>query len=196
MASARDNRFFLVCTVAGCNLLTPPPSVKYLSSLAPGAIRNAKPANVRLAINLPKGVQLVDLRAKVTDVSGATNPGRIRGALSFQVVSASNALAPAPTAALAGGVWSYYKLDAEGQKEFRKIQSYADKHPPGKERTTIMVDLSYKLKLANCDLEGAVPLVAAIMLSPKRGYVVALSRKETVSELAAPENTICTADAD
>ncbi|MDN5864612.1 MAG: hypothetical protein L0I62_05285 [Gammaproteobacteria bacterium] len=183
--------FLLAIAVSGCSLLSPPPSIEYLKSLPPDAIQKAHPANIRLAIKLPKGVQLIDLQAKVTDVSGAKNPDSIRGTLSFQIVPDSQALAPPPISVPAKGVWTYYKLDAQGRKEFSKIQAYAKTHPPGKIQTTITVHLSNKLKLTDCNYEGKMRLVAAIMLDPQRGYAVVLNRMETVSELAPPEKTIC-----
>ncbi|MGH8128796.1 MAG: hypothetical protein ACRETC_10660 [Gammaproteobacteria bacterium] len=178
--------FCLVLVATGCTIV-PPASIQYLESLPKGALQQAKPQNVRVAVNLPQGVRITNL---VADVTGEAKNDKVMASLPFEVVPKSDALSVTP--ADSSGQWTYYALTQTGISGFEKIQAFASRHPMGSEPVTITVKIHNKLSLENCKRKGEVPLKAAILLDPERGYVGVWNEKVSLSDLASPENWVCT----
>ncbi|MGH8224999.1 MAG: hypothetical protein ACRER1_02435 [Gammaproteobacteria bacterium] len=183
----------------GCSIV-PPASIQYLESLPQGALQTAQPGNVRVAMNLPSDVRVTHFTVPIFLQSKNDN---VDVRLQFVPVSNVEALAAPPTGAK--GVWIYYKLTSAGLEEFKKIQAFLVRHPVPKGPPTVSISFSqdssvqtrslgrmhFEVALARCDTKGKVPLVAAILLDSKRGYVVVWDRAVALSSLAKPEDRIC-----
>jgi len=179
---------FSMLWVTGCSII-PPASIRYLESLPKGALQQANPQDVRVAINLPKGVRMTNL---VADITGEAQNDKVAARLPFHAVPKVEALSSASTGG--SGNWIYYALTKEGINGFKKIQVFVSRHPLGSGPTTITVKTHNKLNLANCNRERKVPLLAAILLDPNHGYVVIWNGKESLSDLASPQDRICTSN--
>jgi pimeloyl-ACP methyl ester carboxylesterase/uncharacterized protein YceK len=203
----------------GCLSAPPPKTVRYdvtnvstalsagaqaLKSVNSRAFLNANPANIRLAVRLPQGIQ-VEAGQVTFKFVNVTNPVKPIVTVEYHAVPDNQALAPPPASAIVAkaassppaplatnGEWTYYKLNAEGQRKFRKLQAYLRPREQG------FVPLTFqgtKVKLAQCGaLSGKIPHIIAMMTAVKYGYVVLVHNSVNASNMKTDAHVTCSGD--
>jgi hypothetical protein len=195
--------FLVVAGLSGCtgllSLFSPVPAagIKYLKSLPHGAFQDAAPRNVRVAINLPAGVVIKKPVMEVSgekQAAGAAQPAQVNARVALHEVPRSDA-SPA-TLTGGSGKWTYYALTPQSRSEFRKLQAFVPRMGPkgtnkNAPKMTLTINLHNQARLTNCKRKGSAPMKVAILLDPKRGYVIVWDHSVSLSKLAAAKDRLC-----
>lgn len=193
----------LLAGLTGCtglmSLFSPVPAagIKYLKSLPQGTFQDARPEDVRVAINLPAGIVITDPVMTVSadkQAPGAPTPEKLKARVALQQVPRDKAFSA--TSADGSGHWTYYELTPQSRSEFRKLQVFMPRMGPegtnkNAPRMTLTIRLDNKLRMVDCRRQGSVPLQVAILLDPKQGYVTVWDHSVSLSKFAAPKDRIC-----
>lgn len=181
-----------ICAMSGCSHV-PMATFAYLKSLPHGVLEQVNPADIRVAVNLPMDVRLTNLMVKLKAVAKGET---YQSALPLVPVTAAVDTSAMPKVDSGNTVWNVYQLTGKGREGFQRFQRFLAAYPlNGKTRININVQPRFDLSADPCDSGREVPLMLAILLRPKDGYVVAWHGRVELKDLKGHGTFTCIAPA-